>query len=118
MDIPEETKIKFNMLTGEKREIDLPYKEMVLILEALENFKKDIEEFETDNILSKMRFENKLEEVNYLIEVIETRAKYDFHKHLDKCIHRKEKADESGMDALSAAVILKEENKKEGKKDE
>lgn len=112
MDIDEETKIKFNMLTGEKREIDLPYKEMIVILEGLYNLKKDIEEFKTNNILSKMRFENKLEEVNYLIETLETKVEYDFHKHLDKCINRKEKQDDAGMDALSAAVILKEKSEK------
>lgn len=113
MGIDEETKIKFNMITGKKREIALPYKQMVVILEALENLKKDIEEFKTNNILSKMRFENKLEEVNYLIKTLEEKTKYDFHKHLDKCINRKEKQDEAGMDALSAAVILKEKSKQE-----
>ena len=112
MNIPEETKLKFNMLTGEKREIDLPYKQIVVLIEALENFKKDIEEFKTDNILSEMRFKNKLEEVNYLLEVLQGKAEYNFHKKLDKCIHRKEKSDDAGIDALSAAVVLKENKKK------
>ncbi|MDQ0149333.1 hypothetical protein ACFO6R_10260 [Eubacterium multiforme] len=101
----------FNMLSGEEKHIKFPYKQMIVILEALENLKKDIEEFEPDNSLNKIRFENKLEEVNYLIEVIETGAEYNFHKHLDKCINRKEKNDDAGMDALSAAVVLKEEDK-------
>lgn len=65
-------------------------KEIVVILEALENFKKDIEEFEPDSSINKMRFRDKLEEVNYLIEVIETGS------------------DDAGIDALSATVVLKE----------
>lgn len=112
MNIPEEIKLKFNMITEEKREIDIPYKQMVIILEALENFKKDIEEFETDSVVNKMRFKDKLEEVNYLIEVIETGAEYNFHKRMERCKSKKEKTDDAGIDALSAAVVLKE-NKKE-----
>lgn len=112
MNIPEETKLKFNMITGEKREIDIPYKQMVIILEALENFKKDIEEFETDSVVNKMRFKDKLEEVNYLIEVIETGAEYNFHKRMERCKSKKEKSDDAGIDALSAAVVLKENKKK------
>ena len=112
MNIPEEIKLKFNMITEEKREIDIPYKQMVIILEALENFKKDIEEFETDSVVNKMRFKDKLEEVNYLIEVIETGSEYNFHKRMERCKSKKEKTDDAGIDALSAAVVLKE-NKKE-----
>lgn len=108
MKIPEEIKINFTMLTGEKREINLPYKQIIVLIEGLENLKKDIEEFKTDNILSEMRFKNKLEEVNYLLEVLQGKAEYDFHKKLDKCIHRKEKQDDAGIDSFSAAVVLKE----------
>ena len=106
----------FNILSGEEKHIKVPYKQMVIILEALENFKKDIESFEPDNVVNKMRFKDKLEEVNYLIEVIETGAKYNFHKRMERCKSRKEKQDDAGMDALSAAVVLKE-NKKEDKND-
>ena len=112
MNIPEEIKLKFNMITEEKREIDIPYKQMVIILEALENFKKDIESFQPDSVVNKMRFKDKLEEVNYLIEVIETGAEYNFHKRMERCKSKKEKTDDAGIDALSAAVVLKE-NKKE-----
>ena len=101
----------FNMLSGEEKHIKVPYKQMVVILESLYNLKKDIEEFETDSSINKMRFKDKLEEVNYLIEVIETGAEYNFHKRMERCKSRKEKNDDAGMDALSAAVILKEGEK-------
>lgn len=96
----------FNMIDGEEKHIKVPYKQMIVILEALENLKKDIEEFNPDSVINKMRFKNKLEEVDYLIEVIEKGTEYNFHKHLDKCIHKKEKSDDTGIDALSAAVVL------------
>lgn len=63
--IDEQTSIfDFNMLSGEEKHIKVPYKQMVIILEALENFKKDIESFQPDSVVNKMRFKDKLEEVN------------------------------------------------------
>lgn len=97
----------FNMIDGKERHIRVPYKQMIVILEALKNLKKDIEEFETNSAITKIRFKNKLEEVEYLIQVIEDGTEYDFHKHLDKCINKKEKSDDAGIDALSASVVLK-----------
>lgn len=44
---------------------------MIIILESLYNLKKDIEEFEIGNTILKVRFKDKSEDVNYLIEVIE-----------------------------------------------
>ncbi|WP_194190819.1 hypothetical protein [Clostridium chrysemydis] len=102
------TVFDFNMVTGEEKHIRVPYKQMVVILEALINFKKDIEDNIPEDQLNKLRFEYKLDEVNYLIQVMETGAEYNFHRKLEKCRTKKPKNDDAGMDALSAAIELKQ----------
>lgn len=97
------------MLNGQEKHIKLPYKQIVVIIESLYNFKTDIENNMPENTLGKMRFEDKLEDVNYLIEVLETGAEYNFHRRLEKCKIKKVKNDDAGMDALSAGVELKKE---------
>ncbi|MGG5461484.1 hypothetical protein [Clostridium sp. B9] len=107
----------FNMLHGEEKHIKVPYAQMVVILEALHNFKASIENNMPDNVVGELRFKDKLEDVNYLIEVIEQGTEYNFHRRLDKCKLKNVKKDDAGMDALSASVVLKEEKaKKEGEK--
>ncbi|HII4428025.1 TPA: hypothetical protein ACY4RO_000377 [Clostridium perfringens] len=106
----------FNTLKGEEKHIKVPYAQMVVILEALHNFKDSIENNIPDNVIGELRFKDKLDDVNYLIEVIEQGAEYNFHRRLDKCRIKKNKPDEAGMDALSAGIVLKEEKKKEGEK--
>lgn len=107
----------FNTLQGEEKHIKVPYAQMVVILEALHNFKDSIENnIPEDNVIGELRFKDKLDDVNYLIEVIEQGAEYNFHRRLDKCRIKKVKTDDAGMDALSAGVVLKEEKKKEGEK--
>lgn len=103
--------LDFNMVYGQEKHIKLPYRQIVVILEALNNFKESIENNIPGNTVGKMRFEDKLEEVNYLIEVLETGAEYNFHRRLDKCRIKRVKQDDAGMDALSASVVLKEEKK-------
>ncbi|MGG5463513.1 hypothetical protein [Clostridium sp. B9] len=105
-------RLDFNMLYGQEKHIKLPYRQMVVILEALHNFKDSIENnMPEDNVIGELRFKDKLEEVNYLIEVLETGAEYNFHRRLDKCKIKRIKEDDAGMDALSASVVLKEEKK-------
>ncbi|WP_124046014.1 hypothetical protein [Clostridium perfringens] len=59
-------------LQGEEKHIKVHYAQMVVILEALHNFKDSIENnISEDNVIGELRFKDKLDDVNYLIEVIE-----------------------------------------------
>ncbi|CUQ35157.1 hypothetical protein [Clostridium baratii] len=97
--------IDFNMVNEEKRKIDIPYKYIVLILESLNNFKADIQNYNTDGILNKMKFQYKLEEINDLINIIENKADYNFNKRLEKC--KCKKSDDIGLDGVEAVFNIK-----------
>lgn len=90
----------FNTIEGKDKHIKVTYKDMVVLMEGLNNLKIDISKFETNNIVQKMRFNFKMQEVEKLMNYIEEKTGYNFEKHLNRC--KRKNREETGLDGIEA----------------
>lgn len=83
------------------KELKLTYKQIVVLLEALWDFKESIQTIDTDTeqFLRKRLLENKEDEVDQLFSILENSIEYNFEKHLERC-SKKTKADDTGMETM------------------
>ncbi|AWZ48441.1 hypothetical protein C3495_06250 [Clostridiaceae bacterium 14S0207] len=95
--------LEFKLITTTKnKKLKLTHKQIVVLLEALWDFKESIKTIGTDTeeFLRKRLLENKIEEVDKLFKILEESINYDFQKHLEKC-SKKNKNDDPGMETMS-----------------
>ena len=94
--------LKFDIVTADKnREMKLTKKQVVVLLEALWDFKESVQAVNIgeEEILRKRILENKEEEVDKLFDYLQDVIEYNFEKHLQKCF-KKVKTDDPGMETF------------------
>ena len=92
--------LKFDIVTADKnREMKLTKKQVVVLLEALWDFKLSIQNVDGKGNLRKRILENKEEEVDKLFDYLQDVIEYNFEKHLQKCF-KKVKTDDPGMETF------------------
>lgn len=99
-----ETRAEFRVISC--RDIDnleLSYKQIVVLLEGLYNFKLAVKKLENNNYEAKLRHDRKLKQIDQLFEFLQNGIKYDFEGVLNKCKNKwaKEKNDAAGMETFS-----------------
>lgn len=105
-----EEQLKFKLITTTKnKQLKLTHKQIVVLLEALWNFKENIQAIDTEEFLRKRILQNKKEEVDELFKFLEESIDYNFQKHLEKC-SKKNKNDDPGMETMSWLNKKEEEN--------
>ncbi|KEI16234.1 hypothetical protein Z959_10115 [Clostridium novyi B str. ATCC 27606] len=93
--------IQFEIITADKKkEMKLTKKQIVVLLEALWDFKQSVHALEPKSDLRKRILENKEEEINKLFKNLQESINYDFEKHLEKC-NKKSKDDDPGMETMN-----------------
>ena len=83
--------LKFDIVTADKnREMKLTKKQVVVLLEALWDFKESVQAVNIgeEEILRKRILENKEEEVDKLFDYLQDVIEYNFEKHLQKCFKK------------------------------
>lgn len=96
--------IQFKIVTADKnKEMKLTKKQVVVLLEALWDFKESIQAIDTKEDLRKRLLEHKQSEVNKLFDYLQDSINYNFERHLQKCF-KKNKDDDLGMETMSWLV--------------
>jgi len=99
-----ETETEFKIISPKKIDnLVLSYKQIVVLLEALNNFRIDIDKANNDDNLW---FNFKIDEINVLFEYLEKGIQYNFEGAVNKCISKrlKKKDDDIGSGALELLV--------------
>lgn len=90
--------------TKNLKDITLSYKQMVVLLEALYNFRKSVEKLKEENLEKQPVYNHKISEINTLFDYIQEGMKYDFEGTVNKCLNKwikaKEKEDDPGMETF------------------
>lgn len=93
--------LEFKLITTTKnKQLKLTHKQIVVILEALWDFKESIQAIDTEEFLRKRILQNKEDEVDELFSILQHSIDYNFQKHLEKCF-KKKKDDDPGMETMS-----------------
>ncbi|BDR84894.1 hypothetical protein [Clostridium tetani] len=88
------------------KDIKLSYKQMIVILEGLYNFRESIEKLKNQNseFEKEVRYDFKMNEIDELFSYLEEGMKYDFEGMVNKCLNKwikaKEKEDDPGMETF------------------
>ncbi|KYH35848.1 hypothetical protein CLTEP_02410 [Clostridium tepidiprofundi DSM 19306] len=85
----QEEQAEFKIVAYPKRNnLILSYKQIVTILEALYNFKTNIEKLEVNNLQEKIFLDKKVQEIDTLFEYLEKGINYNFKNAVNKSINK------------------------------
>lgn len=93
--------LEINIVTADKnKEMKLTKKQIVVLLEALWDFKVSIQSANAKGNLRKRILENKEEEVEKLFNYLQNTIDYNFERQLHKCF-KTSKKDDAGQETFS-----------------
>lgn len=103
----EDKGVNVNMITPkELKDITLSYKQMIVLLEALYNFRESVIRLKEDNFENFEKqsvYNHKISEINTLFDYLQEGMKYDFEGIVNKCINKwskRLKDDDPGMETF------------------
>lgn len=110
----EDRGVNVNIITPKNlKDIKLSYKQMIVILEGLYNFRESIEKLKNQNseFEKEVRYDFKMNEIDELFSYLEKGMKYDFEGIVNKCLNKwiKAKEDDPGMETFGWLQEKKEE---------
>lgn len=104
MELIEDKGVNVNMITPKKlKDITLSYKQMIVLLEALYNFRESVEKLKEENLERQLVYNHKINEINTLFDYLQEGMKYDFEGIVNKCINKwskRLKDDDPGMETF------------------
>lgn len=102
----EDKAVNVEIITPKKlKDITLSYKQMIVLLEALYNFRESVIRLKEDNFENFEKqsvYNHKISEINTLFDYLQEGMKYDFEGMVNKCLNKwiKEKEDDPGMETF------------------
>ncbi|RXM73377.1 hypothetical protein DP144_14110 [Clostridium tetani] len=113
----EDKAVNVEIITPKKlKDITLSYKQMIVLLEALYNFRESVIRLKEDNFENFEKqsvYNHKISEINTLFDYLQEGMKYDFEGMVNKCLNKwikaKEKEDDPGMETFGWLQEKKEE---------
>ncbi|KGI45294.1 hypothetical protein KY55_01275 [Clostridium tetani] len=115
MEGKEDKAVNVEIITPKKlKDITLSYKQMIVLLEALYNFRESVIRLKEDNFENFEKqsvYNHKISEINTLFDYLQEGMKYDFEGMVNKCLNKwiKEKDDDPGMETFGWLQEKKEE---------